>query len=149
MKNLLHCNCAGKWGSFAPLVLRLVVGTIFIVHGYQKLTGLEGYTGYLTSLGVPLAGLFAVIVMIVEFFGGILLVLGFFTHWVAKLQAIEMIVVIPLVHLGNGFLNSNMGYEFPLLILAASISLMITGAGEWSLDHKMHSKREESTGEQS
>ena len=134
----MNCACGLKYQAYAPLLLRLAVGTIFIVHGYQKLTGLEGFTGFLASLGVPLASTFAIIVMIVELGGGIALILGLWTHWVSKLQAVDMIFAIFLVHAGNGFLNSNMGYEFPLLLLAASLSFVIAGAGPLSLDAKMH-----------
>jgi len=142
MKKLIYCKCSDKFRAYAPLILRLAVGAIFIVHGYQKLTGLEGFTGFVASLGIPAAGLVAILVAILEFFGGIALVVGLLTHWVAKLLAIEMVFVIFLVHFKNGFLNSNMGYEFPLLLLAASLALMITGAGQWSLDAKFHKNHE-------
>ena len=137
MKNLMNCVCAEKWGAFAPLVLRVVVGAIFAMHGYQKLTmmGVPGVSGFLTMLGFPMPDVFAVLLIAAELGGGILLILGLFTHWTAKVLAFVSIVALVTVHLSKGFFLP--GYEFILLILAASVSVMITGAGKYSLDHKM------------
>lgn len=138
--NILHCACADKWGSYAPLVLRVVTGAVFAMHGYQKLTvmGLEGTAGFLASLGFPMATVFAVILIAAELLGGIALIAGFFTHWVSKLLAIVAIVALLTVHITKGFFISGGGFEFILLILASSISLMITGAGAFSVDGMMH-----------
>ncbi|MEK7532692.1 MAG: DoxX family protein, partial [Patescibacteria group bacterium] len=82
---LLSCKCAEKWSDVAPLVLRLAVGAVFIVHGYSKVVDVAAFEGMLTSLNVPLPGFFAWVVTLVELLGGIGLVLGFLTHWAAKL----------------------------------------------------------------
>ena len=140
MKNLMNCMCAEKWGAVAPLVLRVVVGAIFAMHGYQKLTmmGVPGVSGFLTMLGFPMPDVFAVLLIAAELGGGILLILGLFTHWTAKVLAFVALVALVTVHLSKGFFLP--GYEFILLILAASVSVMITGAGKYSLDHKMMKK---------
>ena len=137
MKNLMNCMCAEKWGAVAPLVLRVVVGVIFAMHGYQKLTmmGVPGVSGFLTMLGIPMPDVFAVLLIAAELGGGILLILGLWTHWTAKILAFVALVALATVHLSKGFFLP--GYEFILLILAASVSVMITGAGKYSLDHKM------------
>jgi putative oxidoreductase len=129
--------CAEKWGAVAPLVLRVVVGAIFAMHGYQKLTmmGVPGVSGFLTMLGFPMPDVFAVLLIAAELGGGILLILGLWTHWTAKILAFVALVALATVHLSKGFFLP--GYEFILLILAASVSVMITGAGKYSLDHKM------------
>jgi putative oxidoreductase len=132
--------CAEKWGAVAPLVLRVVVGAIFAMHGYQKLTmmGVPGVSGFLTMLGFPMPDVFAVLLIAAELGGGILLILGLLTHWTAKILAFVALVALATVHLSKGFFLP--GYEFILLILAASVSVMITGAGKYSLDHKMMKK---------
>jgi putative oxidoreductase len=132
--------CAEKWGAVAPLVLRVVVGVIFAMHGYQKLTmmGVPGVSGFLTMLGFPMPDVFAVLLIAAELGGGILLILGLWTHWTAKILAFVALVALATVHLSKGFFLP--GYEFILLILAASVSVMITGAGKYSLDHKMMKK---------
>ncbi len=141
MKNLMNCACAEKWGAFAPLFLRVVTGAIFLGHGLMKwnVMGLDGTTAMLTGLGFPAASLFAVLLIVAEVGGGALLILGAWTHWTAKILAFVALVALVTVHLKNGFMGPG-GYEFILLILAASVSLMIMGPGKWSLDHKMHKK---------
>ena len=139
MKNLLNCVCAEKWGSYAPLVLRVVTGFVFAMHGWQKLQGgVPGVSGFLGMLGFPMPEVFAVLLIAAELGGGILLILGLWTHWTAKVLAFVALVALFSVHATKGFFISGGGYEYILLIFAASFSLMVTGAGKWSLDHKMH-----------
>ncbi|HRH24368.1 MAG TPA: DoxX family protein [Candidatus Paceibacterota bacterium] len=137
MKNLLQCTCASKWGEAAPLILRVVTGVIFFMHGYQKLMvmGIPGVTGFLTMLGMPFPGVLAVLLIAGELLGGLFLILGLWTHWSAKVLAFIALVALFAVHFSKGFFLP--GYEFILLLLAASVSLMITGPGKWSVDRKM------------
>jgi putative oxidoreductase len=115
-------------------VLRVVVGIVFLVHGYQKLFtfGFHGVAAMFGHLGIPLPGFFGVVVTLVEFVGGILLILGVATRIAAALIAIDMTVVILAVHLRNGFFNPR-GVEFPLTLLASMVCLMIAGGGALSL----------------
>lgn len=133
---MLNCNCSSAWGGYAPLILRVATGLVFAMHGYQKLTqmGVEGVAGFLGGIGFPLASVFAVILIAVELLGGAALIVGFMTHWAAKLTAVVALVALITVHLSKGFFISNGGVEFILVLLAASISLMITGAGAYSVD---------------
>lgn len=140
MSKILNCNCGEKMRDLAPFLLRVVVGIIFIMHGYQKLTGgVEGVTAFLGGLGFPLPALFAVLLIAAELGGGILLVLGVFTHWVAKILAVVALVALVTVHLQNGFFLPG-GYEFILLILVAAVSLVLTGPGRYALDKKMRKR---------
>lgn len=139
MLNVFNCeSILNKWKDCAPLILRVVTGAIFAMHGYQKFTGGVAKTaGFLDSLGFPAATAFAGILIAAELLGGIALMLGLFTRPVAKILAIVAIVALFTVHASKGFFISQGGYEFILLILAASISIMITGPGKWALDNKM------------
>jgi putative oxidoreductase len=132
--NMLKCECAKSWGDVAPLVLRVVAGLVFLMHGLQKTADIAGFTGFLSTLGVPMPVLLGWLVVILEVGGGIALIVGFMTHWISKFLVVVMIVAIFLVHTGNGFFVQKGGYEFALLLLASTISLMITGAGKWSID---------------
>ncbi len=116
------------------MVLRVALGAVFIVHGWDKFGDVSSVAGFLGSLSVPAAGVLAWVVTLVELLGGVALVLGVFTHWAAKLLAINMIFALALVHFKNGFLVSAGGYEFVLVLFAAALSLSITGAGKHSLD---------------
>lgn len=131
--------CSEKWQPFAPLFLRVATGAVFLAHGLIKLDpnvmGVPATVGMVANIGFPAPELFAWLLIIAEVGGGILLILGAYTHWVAKILAFVALVALVTVHLENGFTGQG-GYEFILVLLAASVSLMITGAGKWSVDHK-------------
>lgn len=117
----------------APLPLRLAAAFVFIQTGYAKLFGGLGRVGqYFGGLGIPLSGFSAVLVGVVEFFGGMMLVVGLFTRWVSLLQAAIMVVVIWLVKWPRGLIGGGSDREF--LLLALALALLILGSGRLSLD---------------
>ena len=122
-----------KFQSCGLTVLRIVVGIVFALHGWQKIHvfHLAGVTGMLSHLGVPLPAVFAVILIAVEFVGGLLLITGLATRIPAALLAVDMLVAITTVHIKNGFFNPG-GIEFPLTLLGAVICLAISGGGAFS-----------------
>ncbi|ASJ98613.1 DoxX family protein [Shewanella marisflavi] len=125
--------------GLAPLVLRLPLGLILAAHGAQKLFGwfggygLEGTGQWMASVGFEPGYLMALLAGSAEFFGGLALVLGLLTRPAAALTAFTMAVAMT-VHLGNGLFVSNNGYEFALILLAASLSLALQGGGRYSVD---------------
>ena len=124
--------------SLQPLglvVLRVVLGLIFLSHGYPKLAHAgAGMQGFFVQHGLP--GYFVYVSGVLEVFGGALLVLGLFTRVTALLLAIEMGVAIWKVHSVGGYLAVH-NYEFPLAMLAGSLALATVGAGLLSLDHPL------------
>ena len=132
---------------YGPAVLRLVVGTVFVAHGAQKLFGLWGGGGlagtatFLAQLGLAPAYPLAVAAAVVEFGGGLLLLAGALTFFAALALALDMAVATWKVHLTNGFFinwalapGQGHGYEFNLTLIGALIALMLTGPGEFSID---------------
>jgi putative oxidoreductase len=123
------------------LLIRVVLGAIMAAHGAQKLfgwfggPGLAGTGGWLESMGLRPARLYAAVVGLAEFGGGALLALGLLTPLGAAAVAGVMLVAIAIVHWSNGFFNTSGGYEFNLLIAAVAIALAITGPGEISIDY--------------
>ena len=123
----------GKLQSWGLAVLRIAVGIVFLTHGYQKVfkMHLGGVSGFFGHLGIPLPTLSAIIVMTVEFVGGILLITGLATRIPAALMAIDMLVAILLVHVPGGYLKS--GGELPFLLLTGAICLALAGGGAGSI----------------
>jgi putative oxidoreductase len=129
---------AASYADVGPLVTRIVVGIIFLVHGLQKVgMGIEGTAGFLTSLGLPFATVLAVLLIIGEVVGGIALILGVMTRFWAAVGVIISLVALFSVHFAKGFLASNGGYEFILLIGAVMLSLVVMGAGKYSVDRQI------------
>lgn len=124
-----------RLNSCGVTFLRIVVGVIFVMHGWQKLSmGFQNVAGFLASLHIPLPTLAAVVLTVVELLGGIALILGLLVRYVASLLAIDMLVALILVHVKNGFFTQHGGVEFPFLLLAATVNLILAGAGSLSLD---------------
>lgn len=123
------------------LLLRLVVGGLFVGHGTQKLfgwwngPGLDGATGMMKSLELEPARQNAVLASATEAAGGAMLVAGAATPLAATGLIAGMITAIRKVHFRNGLWNGNGGYEFNLLLIAALVYLAETGPGCASIDH--------------
>jgi putative oxidoreductase len=122
------------------LILRIVVGALFIGHGTQKLFGwfgghgLEGTGGFMGSLGYPRGRQMAALAGLGEAGGGTLLLLGFITPVAAAAIIGVMVNAIIAVHLPKGMWNTNGGMEFPLVCATAACALAFLGPGSYSVD---------------
>lgn len=118
------------------LVIRVVLGVIMVAHGSQKLFtyGLTGVAGSMGQMGMPAPQVSALLITAAEFGGGLLLIAGLLTRFAAAAVAFGMAVATVMVHLPNGFFAPT-GYEFTLMLAAAALGLVFTGAGCYSLDH--------------
>lgn len=117
-------------------LLRMIVGVVFLAHGYQKLFvyGIGGVAGSFSQIGIPAPHLSAYLATFAELFGGIALLIGLFTRLAAIPVAFTMVVAILQVHLQGGFYAPK-GVEYPLTLLAANIALVIAGGGAFALDN--------------
>lgn len=119
----------------ALLLLRLVLGTIMIAHGWMKVHhGMAHHVQFVHSLGMP--GWLAYASAGAEFGGGILLIPGLLTRLASLFIAVNMLVAIFKVLLPNGLLGhpGKPGYDFPLALLGIALSLFLMGAGSLSID---------------
>nr|VVV05614.1 Putative oxidoreductase MhqP [Aliivibrio wodanis] len=139
MKQKIEQLLASNAG-FNTLALRIPVGIIFMAHGAQKLFawfggyGLAGTGQFFESIGLAPGVAMAFLAGSAEFFGGLFIILGLLTRPSAFVLAFTMLIAIVSVHLPNGLFMSNSGYEFGLALLAASVSLMLSGGGKVAVD---------------
>lgn len=116
------------------LVLRVVVGGTFLIHGLDKLIDLSAAENYFASLSIPAPGLMAPFVAVTEAVGGALLLLGLTTRLVGLALAGDMLGALLIEHIGDGFFVDEGGIEFVLVLGSASLALVLTGAGRFSID---------------
>ncbi|MFI6298656.1 DoxX family protein [Nonomuraea sp. NPDC050790] len=128
---------------FSLLIGRVVLGAVFLVHGLQKFTGegIAGVTGFFASLGVPLPGVAAPVVAVLEVGGGIALILGAALPIVGTLLAVDMLGAIVLVHFKNGFSVAEGGYEFVLALAAFSLVIAFSEGGALAVDNIWRRRR--------
>ena len=125
------------------LVVRIIVGLLFVGHGAQKLFGvvggygLEGTGQAFDQLGMRPGKLNAFAAGAAEVGAGVLLVLGLLTPLAAALVTAVMIVAIATVHVSKGIWASDGGFELNLVYVAIVFALAGVGAGDWSLDHAL------------
>jgi putative oxidoreductase len=124
----------GSSVDLPSLILRVAVGTLFIIHGYPKLTAAQRQQGgaWMKSVGlpaamVPLGGVF-------EFFGGLALVLGLLTPIVAVLSSLWMLSTtwFSISKVKKKYAG---GYEIDITLLLAALALALLGSGTYSIDH--------------
>jgi putative oxidoreductase len=115
------------------LVLRLGVAAVFLASGYDKLFAALGkWLAWFPQQGFP--AYFAYVAGSLEFFGGILLVLGLLTRVVSLLLAIQMAIAVWKVSLPHSGIYNVEGYGLPLVLGVACFSLFTLGAGILSVD---------------
>lgn len=125
------------WGL---LLIRLVIGLLFVGHGAQKLFGWfggygpKGTGGWMESIGLKPGVAMAVAAGLLELVGGLLFAAGLLTPLAAVLLALTMLGAIVKVHGPNGIWSTQNGYEYPLVLLVVVIGVALTGAGAYSLD---------------
>jgi putative oxidoreductase len=136
--------------DIATTILRLVLGVIFFAHGAQKMLGWFGGYGFTGTMGfftgvLHIPAVFAFLAIAAEFFGGLGLIFGLLTRVASFGVFCNMFVAVAMVHGQFGFwmnwtgAQKGEGYEYHLLLLAASAVLMIRGAGAASLDRLLSS----------
>lgn len=122
--------------DFALLVLRLVLGAVFVAHGYQHWfdTGMAQTGRDFAALGVPQPQLSAYLTGTAELIGGAFLAVGLLTTIAASILALLMLAAFYFVYLDNGFFVDQGGVEYTLVLAAALFIIIVFGTGRASLD---------------
>ena len=130
--------------EISTLILRLILGITFFVHGYDKFTGkggIEGIVAWFSGIGLP--GSLAYVVAIIELVGGLALIIGLGSKAVSAFLAIVMIGAIFTAKLAGGFLGNGAGagYELDLALLAMAVVIVMNGSNLLSVDQLISKKK--------
>ena len=126
------------------LVLRIALGSIFLVHGWINLVGGQSFLReMLAMVGWAPPAIVVWLITLLELLGGAALIVGLFTRWAALLLAGEMVVAVVLFHLRQGFLivalpNAPLafGFEYHVALIGGLVCLVLGGPGVFSLDER-------------
>ena len=128
------------WQNFLLLAGRVLMGWIFVDNGWRKLTGMDAFIASLANRRVPYASVLGWIGGAVEFFGGLALLLGFWTRCAALLMIVFVIVATAISHryweLADAAARRNQHTHFwkNLTIIGGQLLLLVTGGGRFSWD---------------
>ena len=132
---------------WAVLIVRLFLGFVFVMHGSQKLfgafggSGVTGLAAYFAKFGIEPSAVWAWVVTITEFFGGLCIFFGVLTRFWAVGLVIDMTVAVLKVHVPNGFFWSKGGLEFPLTLGVLALVLVLTGPSVLAVDQAIGLER--------
>lgn len=128
----------------ASLVARLLLGVVLVAHGWQKLTekGIAAVADGFAGMGIPLPGVAAAFATAVEFGGGVLILVGLATPYVAVLVTLNMIGAgLFAGHWTGGVFVAKGGWELVGVIIAGALLLLAFGPGRYSIDHLLSARR--------
>ncbi|MBY0613777.1 MAG: DoxX family protein [Beijerinckiaceae bacterium] len=122
-----------RHSDYAATLLRVSIGVMFVAHALLKIFvfTVPGTVGFFEKVGFP--GVLAYPVIAFELIGGVLLIAGVFTRWIA-LAGVPVLLGALMVHSGNGwmFASPNGGWEFPAFWTVALVALALLGDGAYS-----------------
>lgn len=147
MKKVFQTN-----DSAALTISRVMLGLALFPHGAQKLLGWFGGYGFNATMGFLTGGMnlpwiIAFLVIIIEFFGALALILGMGTRIISVAVIFLFAGIIFTSHGQNGFFmnwggkQAGEGFEYHLLVIAMAVTLLIGGAGKWSVDYAVQKSK--------
>ena len=123
------------------LVARILLMILFVIFGWSKLTGFSGTVGYMAAEGAPLPTVSAIIAIVMEFFVGIAIVIGFYTRPLALLFALYTLGTALIGHhfwtmTGAEQMANMINFYKNISIMGGLLLLCVTGAGKYSIDRR-------------
>jgi len=127
-----------------PLVLliaRVLLMLLFVIFGYQKLVHFGGTVAYMTALGTPLPTVAALIAVILEFFAGLAIIVGYFTRPIALILAVYTLATAIIGHpfwslSGAEQMAAEINFYKNISIIGGLLLLSVTGAGRYAIDKR-------------
>ena len=134
---------ADKVRDSAILLARILLSVLFLIFGWGKLTNFGGTMGYFEHGGVPAPALATIIAIVMEFFVGILIVLGVLTRPLALLLALYTLATALIGHpywtmTGPAQFEAEINFYKNISIMGGLVLLYVTGAGRYALDPKLN-----------
>lgn len=128
----------------AMLAGRILLGLIFVISGFGKIGGYAGTAAYMAGHGMPLVPVLLPLTILVELGGGLLLMAGWQTRWVALLFVLFLIPVTAIFHNPAGLPPDQAQQQMinllkNLAIMGGMLQVFASGAGAWSLDGRRRS----------
>lgn len=134
--NAIAVKPAATASSFIALVGRVLLSSLFILAGYAKLTGLAGTAGWFGSIGLPLPMVTAVVVGLLEFFGGLAILVGFKTRIASVALAIFTLAATAIAHVDFSDQMQMLLFQKNISITGGLLVLAALGAGALSIDSR-------------
>jgi putative oxidoreductase len=132
MINFYFLNSLLIWSDWSFFIARLILGLVLIIHGYPKLKNFKMTANWMNDNGFKPGVLFALLAILIEFFGGISLVFGFFVQFISLFIVLQFLVIIVWRFFGH---MSKTEFELDLFILAVALMLLFNGGGALSIDN--------------
>lgn len=125
----------------AAFIGRVLVALLFVFAGWNKIGGFDGVAGYIGSKGLPMPQVLAALTIALELGGGLALILGFKTRWVAAAFFLWLVPTSVLFHpfwaSDAASVQNNFNHFFKnVSIMGAMAMLVAFGPGAWSLDKR-------------
>ena len=127
---------------WAVVPIRVMMGIILAVAGYQKLTNLGGIAGFFGQVGIPAPEVMAAFIGGLELIGGLLLLVGFGVRWLAILYVCEFLVATFIAKLPRAGWDAS---RIDLMMLSGALVLLLAGAGLASIDAMLARRRSATT----
>jgi len=121
---------------FAPLLGRILIAVLFVPAGFGKLTGFQGAVGYAESAGMPIPALAIAAAIAIELGGGLLLLIGYKTRWVAAAMALFSVVAALFFHRDFADQMQMINFQKNLAIAGGLLAFVYFGAGPLSVDNR-------------
>ena len=126
-------------GAAGLAIGRLLLAAVFVVEGWSKLRGYDAAAAYMNRFGVP--GVLLPAVIALELGGGLMIAAGWQTRLVAAALAVFCILAAILFHGNLADRNQFLHFEKNLAIAGGLLTLVVAGAGRWSLDARSPTER--------